>query len=243
MPTSISQSSTLDIWVRLGEHHLGDKLQEPLPHVEIEVEIISIHSGYNSRNLHNDIAVLRLKTPLRTTTKDTAHIAPICLPSPIEVRKFEVASSRGSAGGKKPCTTTGWGLSSSPKGKGKGKVASMSEVLKKVPLPLVESTRCERLLRRTKLGGRFQLHSSFLCAGGEAGVDACLGDGGSALQCQAEDGAYSLVGLTSWGVGCGERAVPGVYTNVLEFVDFIEQSRQLMAEEEAEEVLGSLLDN
>lgn len=224
----------------MGEHHLDEdnhNHREPLPHVEIEVETISLHPGYNSRNLHNDIAVLRLKTPLQTNKK-TAHIAPICLPSPIEVRKFQVASSRGTAS--KPCTTTGWGLTSSPT-KGKGKVASMSEVLKKVPLPLVESTRCEKMLRKTKLGRRFQLDGSFLCAGGEAGVDACLGDGGSALQCQMDDEAYSLVGLTSWGIGCGEQSVPGVYTNVLEFVDFIEQSKQLMADEEAEEVLGSLL--
>lgn len=42
---------------------------------------------------------------------------------------------------------------------------------------------CENALRTTRLGHQFQLHSSFVCAGGEAGKDTCKGDGGSPLVC------------------------------------------------------------
>lgn len=47
-------------------------------------------------------------------------------------------------------------------------------ILKKVDVPVLESNDCEQRLRRTRLGPFFQLsRSSFICAGGELGKDAC----------------------------------------------------------------------
>ena len=34
---------------------------------------------------------------------------------------------------------------------------------------------CQNILRNTSLGEDFSLHSSFMCAGGEPGKDACKG--------------------------------------------------------------------
>lgn len=46
-------------------------------------------------------------------------------------------------------------------------------ILKSVELPIVPKDRCQAALRTTRLGQFFRLHDSFMCAGGEAGIDTC----------------------------------------------------------------------
>merc|ERR1712058_170538 len=93
---------------------------------------------------------------------------------------------------------------------------------KKVALPLVPASRCNTNLKfalnqqRQGTGDKFQLHSSEVCAGAEVGKDACTGDGGSPLVCQSNTGRWTVVGLVTWGVGCGSDT-PGVYAKVSTF--------------------------
>ena len=97
-----------------------------------------------------------------------------------------------------------------------------------VPLdvPLVPSSQCNSDLKRALdrqsqgLGSRFQLDSSEICAGGEIGKDACTGDGGSPLVCQAQSGRWTVVGLVTWGIGCASH-LPGVYVDLYQFRDWI----------------------
>ena len=64
-------------------------------------------------------------------------------------------------------------------------------------------------------------HTTCNPKGGEEGKDACSGDGGGPLVCPGPDGRMELVGLVSWGVGCGERGLPGVYTNIAQYTNWI----------------------
>lgn len=78
-------------------------------------------------------------------------------------------------------------------------------------------------LRKTRLGNYFQLHKSFVCAGGGKGEDTCGGDGGSPLVCPipGQLGRFHQVGIVSWGIGCGEDT-PGIYVNVGVFREWID---------------------
>ncbi|CAB3240026.1 unnamed protein product [Arctia plantaginis] len=103
-----------------------------------------------------------------------------------------------------------------------GPKGTIQTTIKMVDVPIVDPARCQKLLRATR-GSYFTLDtSSFICAGGETSKDVCTGDGGSGLVCQVDE-KWILVGLVSWGIGCGSPNVPGVYVNVASYLPWINQ--------------------
>jgi len=98
-------------------------------------------------------------------------------------------------------------------------------VLKEIGLPVVNQAVCQDELRTTRLGQKYKLHDSFLCAGGVAGKDTCKGDGGSPLVCHSkyDPNTYVQAGIVAWGIGCGENGVPGVYADVSKATCWIDQ--------------------
>lgn len=68
-----------------------------------------------------------------------------------------------------------------------------------------------------------------ICAGGEAGKDSCWGDSGNALMAShasAEGSRYwYAAGVVSYGMnGCGKENVPGVYTRVASYIEWIREA-------------------
>lgn len=75
------------------------------------------------------------------------------------------------------------------------------------------------------LGGPFSsVQSEQICAGDSGTYDSCSGDSGGPLLAFDANGHAELYGLVSWGVGCGRPRIPGVYTRVGSFVDWIDRS-------------------
>lgn len=59
-----------------------------------------------------------------------------------------------------------------------------------------------------------------VCAGGN-GTDSCQADSGGPLVVGAADGSQILLGITSWGRGCGRLGIPGVYVKVANYLSWI----------------------
>jgi len=191
-----------ELVVRCGEWDTQTE-SEPLDHQDRSVATVVAHPEYNPRNLGNTIALLFLAEHFQLAD----HIDTVCLPRYQET--FDSSSS---------CYVKGWGKPNF------GPDSQYSVVLKEVSLPMVTDDQCLTWLRATRLGRRFRLDQSHVCAGGEEGRDACRGDGGGPLVCPMKEdpSRYVQVGVVAWGIGCGDAEVPGVYTAVAEQVCWID---------------------
>jgi len=76
---------------------------------------------------------------------------------------------------------------------------------------------------------RDMIKESMVCASGN-GVDTCRGDSGGPLSCKNDNQEFILRGITSWGAGC-DQPVPGVYTDVAEYVQWIHKITGIEFEE------------
>jgi len=182
-----------ELKVRCGEWDTQHET-EPYPHQDRQVVDLEIHPEFEARNLKNDFAVL-------FTNEDfvlSSHIDTTCLPQPGET--FDGTT----------CFATGWGKDKF------GATGEYQVVLKEIDLPVVNHDDCQESLRKTRLGGKFKLDDSFVCAGGINGKDTCKGDGGSPLVCPSsqDPNTYIQAGIVAWGIGCGEDGTPGVYADV-----------------------------
>ncbi|XP_022837546.1 proclotting enzyme-like [Spodoptera litura] len=190
-----------DIKIRAGEWDTRS-VKEPYPYQDRDVVSIEIHKDFIKKVLFYDIALLFLVRPVELAP----NVGVVCLPAP------RVQQEDGTR-----CLATGWGKDKF------GKEGRYSTVLKKVVLPVVSHDRCEDLLRRnTSLGKLFNLHSTFMCAGGEKDKDTCTGDGGSPLACPVDTDRFVQSAMVAWGVGCGKDGVPGVYVDVSTLRDWID---------------------
>ncbi|KAL6442025.1 hypothetical protein ACFW04_002394 [Cataglyphis niger] len=190
-----------DLRARLGEWDVNHDV-EFYPYIERDIVSVFVHPEFYAGTLANDIAILKLDHDV--DFGKNPHISAACLPDKLD----DFTGAR--------CWTTGWGKDAF------GDYGKYQNILKEVDVPVVSNHVCQQQMRRTRLGPSFNLHPGFICAGGEEGKDACKGDGGGPMVCERH-GRWQLAGVVSWGIGCGQAGVPGVYTRVSHYLDYIRQ--------------------
>ncbi|CAG2101083.1 unnamed protein product [Medioppia subpectinata] len=182
--------------VRLGDYNLRAHTEQ-LAHEEYGVRRKVVNEAYNPATYQNDIALLELSEQIAFRE----HIIPICLPQKGQNFTGEKA------------TATGWGRTQYG-------ISTSPGVLQKVDVEVLDSDECQKWMK--SVGRRESIFPNMMCAGyKDGGKDSCQGDSGSPLSLK-EEGKTTLIGLVSWGVGCARPNLPGVYTRISEFVDWIQ---------------------
>src|SRR5262249_31949823 len=108
------------------------------------------------------------------------------------------------------------------------KAVALAELLRKaqVSFGLADGVVAQvRLLVEGNIGKI--VTDGMICSGRlETKRDACHGDSGGPLFAQGPGGTFTLVGLTSWGEGCGntDKGLYGIYTRVARYADWIQQN-------------------
>eukprot|EP00069_Balaena_mysticetus_P017088 bmy_10440T0 len=164
--------------------------------VDLDIKEVFVHPNYTKSTSDNDIALLRLARPAILSQT----IVPICLPdSGLSERELTQVGQE--------TVVTGWGYRNEAK-------RNRTFVLNFVKVPLVPHNMCVLAMQN-------KISENMLCAGilGDP-RDACEGDSGGPMVVSFR-GTWFLVGLVSWGEGCGRLNNYGVYTKVSRYLDWI----------------------
>ncbi|XP_059102428.1 vitamin K-dependent protein C isoform X3 [Peromyscus eremicus] len=189
--------NTKKLTVRLGEYDLRRR-----DHWELDLDIkeVLVHPNYSRSTSDNDIALLRLAQP--ATLSKT--IVPICLPdNGLAERELTQAG--------RETVVTGWGYQSDRDKDGR---RNRTSVLTFIRIPVAPRNECMQVMNNV-------VSENMLCAGilGD-NRDACDGDSGGPMVVFFR-GTWFLVGLVSWGEGCGHLNNYGVYTKVSRYLEWI----------------------
>ncbi|XP_063149021.1 transmembrane protease serine 12-like [Candoia aspera] len=163
--------------------------------VKRQIKTIVIHSHFESDTYENDVALFELYNPI--TFND--YIQPICLPYNLPFLSNDT-----------PCYITGWGTTNE---QGRSKY-----ILQEAQVVIIPQYICNRY---DWYAGAITWN--MLCAGSESGdADSCQGDSGGPLMCYVQDVTkYYLVGITSFGVGCGRPKRPGIYVRLVNYKSWL----------------------
>uniref|UniRef100_A0A4W6G8J0 Peptidase S1 domain-containing protein n=1 Tax=Lates calcarifer TaxID=8187 RepID=A0A4W6G8J0_LATCA len=186
-----SSTSTSGWQISLGRQNLqGNNPNE----VSRTVARIILHPNYDSITNNNDIALLKLSSPVTFTD----YIRPVCLAAGGSVFNNGTDS-----------WVTGWGAVK------EGVSLPFPETLQEVEVPVLGNRQCNCL------NGVGTVTDNMICAGVLAGgKDSCQGDSGGPMVSK-QGSVWVQSGIVSFGFGCARPNLPGVYSRVSRYQSWI----------------------
>lgn len=184
-------------WARIGDHDItveGDVDTAK----NYRVKERRLHEEYDSRTFANDIAILVLDEPVEFNY--ARHT--VCLPFEDEIKTMVTDN--------KMPFIAGWGAT-----RYRG---SASAKLLHAQVKVTPQHRCSKRYRKFK---QITITEKVLCARAR-GKDSCQGDSGGPMMFPSPSAPhFYTIGVVSFGYRCADPRVPGVYTRVTEYLDWI----------------------
>lgn len=187
-----------DIEVKLGKYDIEEV--EP-QQVVTKIADVYYHPNFDAVTFDNDIALVLLANRVSFTD----YIQPVCLGDSASIERDFFTTQDVRLG-----TVTGWGqLTESGN--------ALPRFMQEVRLPIIDHDTCKR-------STTYKVTDNMFCAGYKQDIvgDACQGDSGGPFVVQQNESWY-LIGIVSWGVGCGRRDHYGYYTKVTNYHSWIKE--------------------
>merc|ERR1712179_213072 len=177
-----------------GAHKIKDKNESSQQRIQLTKFLK--HPNYRPLVISNDISVLGFQSPFTINE----YVKPISLP-PKQTDEWMPAGTT--------VRICGWGNIAYPG-------TTYPSELYCVDTKIVDNDTCNNTAHYN--GG---ILKGMFCAGelNVGGKDACQGDSGGPVTYNGE-----VIGATSWGYGCAYPNYPGVYTDVAQFRDWVDEN-------------------
>ena len=165
-----------------------------------EIEERIRHPNNTVKSIDDDIALIKLQRDVEFND----YVQPACLPKTNDETELAIFS--------------GWG---------RIMFEDPSNKLKKIVMEIFTQKECRELFAVQRPLTKEIDYETKICAGSHAlsGIDACDGDAGSPLQIASTNDTckWTIIGIASYGFSyCGQAGVPGIYTRVWPYKDWIE---------------------
>ncbi|KAG8235399.1 hypothetical protein J437_LFUL009258 [Ladona fulva] len=188
-----------------------------LPYFRHDITLVTILSGTNNirsggtRHQVTEIKIHQFYDSLHSWHNDIAVMKvepPFTFDdftSPVKLPAFGQTTAVNSS-----ATVIGWGVTSEG--------GSVSPDLRKADILIFDHEECDKIYSEDY----HTIYPEQICAyTPEGGVGSCNGDSGGPLFVNGE-----VIGLVSWARGCDRVGYPTVYTEVADYIDWIEEKIQ-----------------
>ncbi|KAL3786235.1 hypothetical protein HJC23_002486 [Cyclotella cryptica] len=183
----------------IGRHNLNSNDGESIP-----IKRETLHAEFNATIMDSDLMLVLLERPIA-----------------LDVPLVKVNSDKNRPRVGESVTVMGWGDTALD-----DSIFNDSDALMSVDINVISNRDCDNsrgIVYSEEYSYNGQVTENMMCATDE-GQDSCQGDSGGPLVIQGISGDGTddiLVGVVSWGLGCGLSDFPGVYTRVSQFYDWI----------------------